>query len=168
MVTINLRITKARIEAADRTKTNVFDMTPYLAHGEQMQLNSVIAGSDLTRTPGGFTYNPNPRRVALLILPIQYLRSKNALATFMGSMKVPPSVKETIQAFDKAVQENTSLFQNTLDTMLQESDKNILEAETDGSPYFGAVNARFAEKFIQLKPKADEIIASMRKFLKIE
>ena len=110
----------------------------------------------------------NPRRVALLILPIQYLRSKNALATFMGSMKVPPSVKETIQAFDKAVQENTSLFQNTLDTMLQESDKNILEAETDGSPYFGAVNARFAEKFIQLKPKADEIIASMRKFLKIE
>ncbi|MGY0573481.1 hypothetical protein ACTGJ9_022355 [Bradyrhizobium sp. RDM12] len=59
MFLINVRMTKARLEANERTKTNVFDMTPYLKNGSmctlmQKLLAAVLVGlredSRITRT----------------------------------------------------------------------------------------------------------------------
>jgi hypothetical protein len=168
MILLNIQLTKARLQRASETKTNVFDMTAYLGNGEKIHLNTEIAGDTLQMSPTGrATLNPDPHRMAMIILTKKYLESKRALFVFEDSVKLPTAIIESIKKFDRAVEENTSNIHSILDSDLPESPEYFLSYDDDKSKYFGAANESVMKRFIQLKPKADDIISAIRSYLKV-
>lgn len=167
LFSINMQMTKARLEKTEKTKTNVFDMTSYLKNGERMQFDGAIAGPNLKRTPNGFSYDPDPNKLALIILTKKYLESKKTMIAFSGSAKLPRDVIEKVNEFNAAIQSNTSSLQIVLNQVLQESPEYFLHFDDPTSKYGGVADNRVLDQFIQLKPKADAIIQSLRTHLKV-
>ncbi|MGY0573480.1 hypothetical protein ACTGJ9_022350 [Bradyrhizobium sp. RDM12] len=104
----------------------------------------------------------------MIILTKKYQNSSAMLSRFAESGRLPNPVLGAVKDFDRAIADNVSIMQNVLNDSLQESRQFFLQGENVNSPnYFGVINARFSDKFVQLKPKAEAVMTSVRAYLKV-
>src|SRR5271170_2223231 len=100
-----------------------------------------------------------------LILTSKYLDSRTMLKQFLNSMALPPSVIDKVEDLDDTVGNDANILQQVLDSALRENQDIVVGANDPTSPYFGVINARYCDRFIQLEPKVNRIVDEGRSYL---
>lgn len=167
MLAINVKMVTDKIVYFRKTGRKNFDITPY-TRGRQMLFDPRIVGGDVHRQGGGFVFDPAPNYVALIALPEKYSTSKDILRKFETSGELPTSVIDSVKELDGAVTDNASTLLKVLNDAFQESPEYYLEYENSNSSYFHLIDERYSQRDIQLGPKDDKILDSIRKFLNVK
>jgi hypothetical protein len=115
---------------------------------------------------GGFRVDQIPGVLGSLILSKKYLLAKQVLLPFETSPQMPTMVQESIKAFDKTVDDDRALLIEVINEKLAQDKNNIILENDLKSPYFGVTNTAYIKRFVPLKPKADDVLAKIRDFLK--
>jgi hypothetical protein len=109
----------------------------------------------------------NPGKVAIINTPKQYATHKARLLPSESSADLPSAVRTAVSDFDQTLDKDTTILLETLNDKLAENRDNIIYDHDVRSPYWRTVDNAYWARFIQLKPKADRIVAAMRAYLKV-
>ncbi len=91
MVDLNMRMYQARIKHFEETGDRSFELAPYV-QGQEMLIDTSIAGEHLHRLQGGGGYDFDPSQIALIVLPRRYSDNKKILLRYENSTSLPTSV----------------------------------------------------------------------------
>lgn len=166
METINIDVVGRCEQKFFETGVRACDYSPYVGKGWLLSMNTTL--TRLSRTRYGFHTAWDPSVVMMVIEPPAYVDARRAMSQFEHSADLPTKIISAITNFDKALDENVVILNEVLNDALQESPKNFIEARDPRSPRYGVVNAMYADRFVQLQPKADRIIVAIRDYLKIK
>ena len=166
MVYLNMKMYQARVKHFKETSDRSFDISPYV-QGQQMLLDTTIAGEHLHHIPGGGGYDFDPSQIAFVVLPPKYSDNKKLLLRYENSSLLPTSVVVRVKDFDDTLQENATQLIRVMNASLKENPDNFLYYDDVGSQYWNAVSSRYWREFRNLRPKADQIRDVCRKFLDV-
>jgi len=166
MVYLNMRMYQARIEQYKKTGNRSFNITPYV-QGQEMLLDTTIAGEHLNQTPGGGGYDFDPSQIALVVLPQKYSTNKKMLLRYENSSLLPSSVIIRVKNLDDTLQENAVQLIRVMDMSFKENPDNFLYYNIPATPYWHVVETRYWRQFKNIRPTADQIRDVCRQFLNV-
>lgn len=119
-----------------------------------------------TNNPGRMQLIPGI--IGLINTSKKYIESRRLLMQFYSSAELPVNVTNALKVFDKAIEDNSTLMIEVLNESLAENIENIISDDKELSPCFGNTSRLYWSRFIQLKPKADVVSASIRDYLEVK
>lgn len=163
MIQVNISVNKERLLHFQKTGDPNIDITPYISH-MQAQYSTQFTTRTFLRTPGPISIPPlDIHAVSLLFLPNAYTAHKAELQKLENSTALPASVAYGIKDFDRTLQENVDLLQNTLNVAIREDPRYFLLNDDMSQPrFYDALQTRYLDDFNQLRPLADQIRDHMR------
>lgn len=115
----------------------------------------------------GIHYEAIPGRIGLLNLSKTYAASLSKLDEFIASATTPSDVKDALTEFRAAIVDDTTLMFDVINERFSENAQFLQHDDDYGSPLYGAVTNNYAQRFVQLRPKADKVTAAIRRYLKV-
>jgi hypothetical protein len=123
----------------------------------------------ITTLPGGTSkVDPMPGKVGRILLSAAYLDSVKKLQEFESSSLLPYDVRTALKEFDKTIDEDVNLMFEVFTDVVNQGEDRLLGQYDLSSPYFGVLTNSYWDKFINLRPKADNLNTAMRSYLKIK
>ncbi len=107
---------------------------------------------------------PQPGVPFIFRLPRAYSLAKAQLLPFETSPEMPKDIQEAIKDFDRTLDENAHLLITVVHEKLTQDKNNIILEDDPNSPYLGVTLTAYWKRFSPLKPKADAVLAAIRKF----
>lgn len=160
----NIRRAKLVINPNALTPDQVSEINAFFKDG-QSNLDSRYC--KVIRTAGGIRYEEIPGKLGILNLSAKYVASRQTLAKFESSPKLPFIVRTTVKELNKAALDNVLLLHEVINQKLAGNQDEILHDDDGSSPLFGATSGAFLERRIWLGPKQEAILSEIRQFLKI-
>ncbi len=109
-----------------------------------------------------------PGKIGYIKLPSRYLDSVNKLKQFELLPEMPKELSSKIEELEKILSDNMNLLVETINIQAGKDPLNVLKDQDSHSPYLAATTNLYWSRFIPLKPKVDDIIKTIRSYLKIE
>jgi hypothetical protein len=162
--TIGLRRAKQILAPDSVPQTDSDEIGRYFSDGGQAIFNPNYL--HMTQVNGSPRADPIPGKVGILIVSKQYVASRRQLAEFAASPLVPADVQKSIKALDETVVHNSYLMIDVINEQLAQDPNNILRGDDLNSPYSAVTANAYLRRFVELKPKADDVLAKIRAFLK--
>jgi hypothetical protein len=163
---LNLKFAREVVAPGTLTPAELDEISRYFEGGTRLVSFKYARTTRLSG--GGLKTEPIPDRVGLVLVSKKYRDAKALLMPFESSPLVPRAVRDSIKAFDKAVDDDLELLLNVINERLIEDKNNILLENDMNSPYFGGTNNSYVKRFTHLKPKADDVLEKIRAFLKVQ
>jgi len=161
----NIRRAKMAIDPSALTPEEASKIDAFFKNGQAM---SDATSCKVTRTAGGFRIDAIPGKLGMLNLSKKYVASRQTLAKFQSSAQLPLAIRNAVKDLDQAVVGNAQLLLEVINQKLAENPANILREEDGTSPLLGATSGAFLDKCTRLKPKQEEIISAIRRYLKTQ
>jgi hypothetical protein len=139
---------------------------PY-AKDKEIMIVKALTNGHTTQVGGAVQYTGDCNTVFQVALPIAYSINTRKLQQFEASSVLPQSVIQSLKGLEGAVKTNAETLAQVEDDALKKNPDYFLEYDNPTSPFFHAVDAMYSNRFIELKPKADDVNAEVRKFLKV-
>jgi hypothetical protein len=122
----------------------------------------------ITQVNGGAPrVEPQPGIPFIFRLPKQYSIAKRQLLPFETSPQMPREIQDAIKDFDQTLDANAHLLITVVKEKLAQDKNNILLEDDPSTPYLGVTLTAYWNRFIPLKAKADDVLAKIRAFLKV-
>lgn len=96
------------------------------------------------------------------------LESQSMLRKFATSAELPAYVRDAVIEFTEIIDKNLDLLTESMNESSHDSPSNILFDNDGTSRYFGMASARYWRAFQSLRPYAEKISASIRKYFDVK
>jgi hypothetical protein len=138
-----------------------------LLHYAQDKESMLVAdrlGGHLSRRGGAFQLTGDASTVFQVVLPFAYSSTIRRLGKLEASSELPTSVIQALKNFDTAIISNVEMLARVEDDALKKDPNYFLLYDDSNSPFFHEIDALYFRKFVLLRPKADKVRDSVRKF----
>lgn len=119
-----------------------------------------------TATNGGVTIFPVAGKIGAINLSRQNVYAKGLLRYFESSATIPTSVRDAIRQFDATLDKDERLMFDVLNEKYAENPNNLYLNFDRSSGYFHTIDNDYIHRLIPLKPASEEVVASIRAYLK--
>jgi hypothetical protein len=130
-----------------------------------VDLDYVKVGADPVTNAATFSFVPG--KVGGIKQPKTYLTALNQLKRYGLSVQLPIELKDKINELDKTLEKNMLILVDTINIQIKNDPNFVIYDQDNNSPYLASTTNLYWSKFIPLKPRADAIIGSIRKYLNI-
>jgi hypothetical protein len=107
-----------------------------------------------------------PGKLPAINISQTYISNRKKLIKLESSADIPPKIVTAIKNFDDTMQRNIVILIEVINEKTAEDINNLIYDNDSKSAYFGAISITYNHKVIPLKPKADEIVAQIKLYMK--
>jgi hypothetical protein len=161
----NIELAKQRMEPSQVPASESQAIDRYFAGGNaRIDLRYVAVGRDAA---GTVVVNMIPGKIGIINTSKQFALNRAKLFTFESSLDLPSEIRNSVRDFDKTLDDNMALMLVVMNEQFAGDPNSIIEDETKNSPLWGVIENAYFKKFIALRPKADNVVDAIRRYLKV-
>lgn len=163
MVDVNIRMASDKVQLDMARREAEFSIEPYRSGTREVMLDTLIANP--ARQGGGLRYNTKPFEIAAIILPEQYSDNKKKLESYIHSGTMPTSIRDPLQRFDSALDNNAQSLIRILNDASHNHPDYLSQHNNVGSPNWKVIEGLYREQFVPLQPLVEVDLKAIRQFL---
>lgn len=109
-----------------------------------------------------------PGKIARVYFSRKYVLARQQFQRLVSFTETPSSIRKKMNRFNEALDQNTDILLDLINENLDEDPDRLVHSDDPASPYNGAASNTYTSHSVQLKPLADDAIAEIRKYLRIQ
>ena len=166
MMKFNIRLAKSQLAPQATTREEMAETDEFFHEGKGT-INISHGYGKIIHTPNGVRYEAVPGKTGLLNFSKKRITNEEILTNFESSAQMPSKIRVALKAFHKALSDNMDVLFDVINEKFAEDPRNLTEAENINSPFYAVIWTEFCNRFIQLQPKRDAVIAEIQEYLRV-
>lgn len=161
IIEYNIRFYRREVFPSDVTPQESAEIDKFFSGGNAIvdvrfvNIRNVNNRADIQKIPG---------KIGIINVSSKYTKSNRALSEFAASPKIPREISDTISKLIETIQNNQSQIFDVINEKFSDN-KQCLKLEFEPtSVYFGSIEGMYWKRFIDLRPKVDQINSYARNY----
>ena len=165
MLKYNIVLAKNELAPLLSKAEDVAAMNKFFQGGQAL---TDVRFATLTVSNNAVRYERLPGKIGIINLSPKYVENRSALEKMASSSQLPQTIAGKLKEFDDIVQRNCIIMLEVLNDEVSKGINNIIDDSNYSSPYYGGASGAYWTKFVNLRPKAEEVSESIKSYLKVK